>query len=118
MVGLSRPSFAVKLLRNSAWHSGGCWLLAFDAPLGGPPFAHTRALDHFSRFTFAVEFDVNSPPPPKVAPTSCTTSLDSSHVVVMGCVLVSMFSPIQIRRCCGGLLSLCLIKLAMSLSAS
>src|SRR5262249_23116983 len=99
IVGLLRPSCAVRLFRRSA--SQSC------AASGVPTRFHSFFPSHFSRFIFAVVLLVNQPPPPKVAPTSCTSMNDLSQTVVKGFVLSLTSILSQSRRCCGGLLSLC-----------
>src|SRR5262249_10389510 len=80
VVGSLRPSDAVRLFFRRAWHTGQS---ASGVPVL-PAFFQSCLPDHSCRFIFAPLLLVNQPPPPKVAPTSCTTSRDSLHVVLNG----------------------------------
>src|ERR1700733_2364597 len=110
IIGLSRPSFAAKLLRKAAWHCLGAPSI--------PTLFQSFLLDHPLRFIFAEVLLVNQPPVPKVAPTSCTSITDLSQVVVGGCVFASTSALWQTKRCWGGLLSLCFMNAASSLRPS
>src|SRR3954451_24345596 len=80
--GSLRPLVAVRLLRNAAWHCLG-------AP-SVPAEFQSFLLDHALRFILADELLVNSPPPPKVAPTSCTSMTDLSQVTEGGLAVSSI----------------------------
>src|SRR5580693_5327328 len=90
IIGLSRPSFAAKLLRKAARH-------CFGAP-STPTVFQSFSLDPPLRFIFAVALLLNQPPAPKVALTSCTIITDLSQVVVGGFGFVSTSALWQTKR--------------------
>src|SRR5208282_5997487 len=110
MIGLLRPSCAVRLFVSVAWH--------FFGAASVPTLFHSFLLDHPFKFILADVLLVNHPPVPNVAPTSCTSMTDLLHVVVGGCVFVSTSTLSHTNRCCGGLLSLCFMNAANSLRPS
>src|SRR6478736_8471078 len=82
MVGSPRPSCAERLLLSCAWQTGQS---ASFIP-GEPVFFQSFLLVQFCKFIFAPSLLVNRPPPPKLAPTSCTIIFESAQVVVKGLV--------------------------------